>query len=227
MSTPLHFHVARRVGVALPLPACELHSADHLPSTGSGTQVATPGCSGISDSACRATSACWNRKRIPRNNVLFVGAIALIGAFLMTFQMAAELLNFGAFIAFMGVNAAAFWRYWLRAEQKKARLPLAARARIRHLFLHLAESRVASAGRWRDLAFGRGRIRRHQDPRFPTRPDQLRSAAGIVCGYQLPVASCRFLLRVTSCRARVTGRGLRVASPGTAGTTGHVATRNP
>ncbi len=59
------------------------------------------------------------KRRIPRNNVLFVGAIALIGAFLMTFQMAAELLNFGAFIAFMGVNAAAFWRYWLRAEQKK------------------------------------------------------------------------------------------------------------
>jgi len=59
------------------------------------------------------------KRRIPRNNVLFVGAVALIGAFLMTFQMAAELLNFGAFIAFMGVNAAAFWRYWLRADEKK------------------------------------------------------------------------------------------------------------
>src|SRR5437867_773254 len=42
---------------------------------------------------------------IPRNSVLFVGAIALIGAFLLTYQLGAELLNFGAFIAFMGVNA--------------------------------------------------------------------------------------------------------------------------
>jgi hypothetical protein len=29
------------------------------------------------------------------------------------------MLNFGAFIAFMGVNAAAFFRYFLRAEAKK------------------------------------------------------------------------------------------------------------
>src|SRR6266478_6786547 len=56
---------------------------------------------------------------IPRNNVLFVGAIALTGAFLLSYQLGAELLNFGAFIAFMGVNAAAFFRYYLRAEQKK------------------------------------------------------------------------------------------------------------
>jgi amino acid transporter len=49
-----------------------------------------------------------------RNNVLFVGAIALIGAFVMSYQLGAELLNFGAFIAFMGVNAAAFLRYGVR-----------------------------------------------------------------------------------------------------------------
>jgi len=56
--------------------------------------------------------------RIPRNNVIFVGAIALIGAFLITYERGAELLNFGALIAFMGVNAAAFVRYFLRAPQK-------------------------------------------------------------------------------------------------------------
>jgi putrescine importer len=56
---------------------------------------------------------------IPRNSVLFVGVLALIGAFVLSYQLGAELLNFGAFIAFMGVNAAAFTRYWLRAEQKR------------------------------------------------------------------------------------------------------------
>src|SRR3954464_3096034 len=58
---------------------------------------------------------------IPRNSVLFVGTIALAGAFALSYERGAELLNFGAFIAFMGVNAAAFFHYYLRAEQKKLR----------------------------------------------------------------------------------------------------------
>lgn len=58
------------------------------------------------------------RHHIPRNNVVFVGAIALVGAFLINYERGAELLNFGALIAFMGVNAAAFVRYFLRAQEK-------------------------------------------------------------------------------------------------------------
>jgi amino acid transporter len=57
-------------------------------------------------------------KRIPRNNIVLVGALALAGAFVFSYQLGAEMLNFGAFIAFMGVNAAAFVRYFLRAEKK-------------------------------------------------------------------------------------------------------------
>jgi amino acid transporter len=55
---------------------------------------------------------------IPRNNVLIVGACTLLGAFLMTYESGAELLNFGAFIAFMGVNAAAFIHYKFRSSEK-------------------------------------------------------------------------------------------------------------
>jgi putrescine importer len=58
------------------------------------------------------------KNHIPRNNVIFVGAIALIGAFLISYERGAELLNFGALIAFMGVNAAAFIRYFWRAQEK-------------------------------------------------------------------------------------------------------------
>jgi amino acid transporter len=86
---------------------------------------------------------------VPRNSVLFVGAAALFGAFLLelvagykfyaadphalsfgnvlkilngdkAYGLGAEMLNFGALIAFMGVNAAALLRYFVRAEQKKA-----------------------------------------------------------------------------------------------------------
>jgi amino acid transporter len=50
------------------------------------------------------------RRSIPRNNVLFTGALVMLGGFAVSYQLGAELLNFGAFIAFMGVNAAAFVR---------------------------------------------------------------------------------------------------------------------
>src|SRR5579872_6015705 len=59
------------------------------------------------------------KRRIPRNNVIFVGVVALIGAFLITYDLGAEMLNFGALIAFMGVNAAAFVRYYVRVPEKK------------------------------------------------------------------------------------------------------------
>src|ERR1700676_3791423 len=88
------------------------------------------------------------KHRVPRNNVLFVGVAALIGAFVLemvagyksyassagvlsfatlakvangdkAYALGAEMLNFGALIAFMGVNAAAFLRYYLRAKEKK------------------------------------------------------------------------------------------------------------
>jgi putrescine importer len=59
------------------------------------------------------------KRRIPANNVLVIGAVALLGSFLITYERGAEMLNFGAFIAFMGVNAAAFVHYYLRAKEKK------------------------------------------------------------------------------------------------------------
>jgi amino acid transporter len=66
----------------------------------------------------RFFSAIDARTGIPRNNVLLVGACALIGAFLLTYERGAELLNFGAFIAFMGVNAAALVHYRMRSKEK-------------------------------------------------------------------------------------------------------------
>jgi putrescine importer len=59
------------------------------------------------------------KNRVPRNNVLLVGGIALVGAFLISYELGAEMLNFGALIAFMGVNASAFARYYLREEKKR------------------------------------------------------------------------------------------------------------
>ena len=71
------------------------------------------------------------RTQIPRNNILLVGGLALIGAFSVSYQLGAELLNFGAFIGFMGVNLAAFVRYYLRADKTNLPQPGAAAARLR------------------------------------------------------------------------------------------------
>ena len=58
------------------------------------------------------------KRRIPANNIILIGAVALVGAFVTTYENGAELLNFGAFIAFMGVNAAAFLHYYWRGKEK-------------------------------------------------------------------------------------------------------------
>jgi len=62
--------------------------------------------------------------RVPRNNVLFVGALALGAALLVnyglfSYGLGAEMLNFGALIAFMGVNASALMRYYVRSDEKR------------------------------------------------------------------------------------------------------------
>jgi len=63
-------------------------------------------------------------RQVPARNVLLIGAIALSGAYLATYELGAELLNFGAFIGFMGVNLAAFLRA-LRERSPSALAPAA------------------------------------------------------------------------------------------------------
>jgi len=58
-------------------------------------------------------------RRIPANNIIFIGAIALAGAFFLSYERGVELLNFGAFIAFIGVNVAAFIHYFVRAPERR------------------------------------------------------------------------------------------------------------
>lgn len=75
---------------------------------------------GRSDALPRRVFGAIEPKRgIPRNNVLIIGALALAGALTMSYSLGAQMINFGALLAFMGVNAAALARYYLRAQQKQ------------------------------------------------------------------------------------------------------------
>lgn len=68
------------------------------------------------------------KRHVPRNNILVVGAFAFAGAAILEFfsarlgggayEIGAEALNFGAFLAFMGVNGASFIHHW-RHERSK------------------------------------------------------------------------------------------------------------
>lgn len=57
-----------------------------------------------------------NRHGTPVFNMLLIGAITLTGSLLMNYEHAAEVLNFGAFIAFMGVNVAAVRTFYRRGS---------------------------------------------------------------------------------------------------------------
>ncbi|PYX73829.1 MAG: APC family permease [Acidobacteria bacterium] len=57
----------------------------------------------------------------PANNILLIGGMAFVGAIVLyhignAYEHAAELLNFGAFLAFMGVNFACFWQFSVRVR---------------------------------------------------------------------------------------------------------------
>ena len=68
------------------------------------------------------------KHRVPRNGIMLVGVFALIGAAVLEFfssttggsayAVGAQALNFGAFISFMGVNAASFTHYWWRGNNR-------------------------------------------------------------------------------------------------------------
>jgi len=52
------------------------------------------------------------KNHIPRNNVLLIGAICLIGSLTFSYQLGTELLNYGALFAFMGVNFSSAMLGW-------------------------------------------------------------------------------------------------------------------
>ena len=102
------------------------------------------------------------RNRIPRNNVLLVGVLAFIGGLLLSYQLGAELLNFGAFIAFMGVNLAAFVRYWVRSDERRIMnfvLPLTGFLVCLYLWMSLRWPARLAGGIWLAAGLIYGAIR--------------------------------------------------------------------
>lgn len=62
-----------------------------------------------------------SKRGTPSYNILIMGALTIIGTIVLSYQGAAELLNFGAFIAFMGVNIATFRQFFIMRPKGEER----------------------------------------------------------------------------------------------------------
>jgi amino acid transporter len=111
------------------------------------------------------------KRRVPRNNVLLVGAVALFGALTLErfggYDLGAQLLNFGALIAFMGVNLAAFAHYFIRMRVRtlgRALPPVIGFAVCFLLWINLSTSAKLLGAAWMaaGVAFGAIRTRGFQ-----------------------------------------------------------------
>jgi putrescine importer len=53
-------------------------------------------------------------RNTPNYNIWLIGLLAYAGSLVMSYEVTAEILNFGAFLGFMGVNLAVIWQFWVR-----------------------------------------------------------------------------------------------------------------
>jgi amino acid transporter len=111
------------------------------------------------------------RTSIPARNVILCGAISLAGAWAMDYQLGAELLNFGAFLAFIGVNLASFWHYWVKKNDRswhQAVLPLLGAAVCFYIWASLRWQAKAAGGVWLLLGLTYLLVQRARQNRTPT-----------------------------------------------------------
>lgn len=105
----------------------------------------------------RFFAAVDSRAHVPRNNVILIGGIAFFGAMGLEatggFELGAHLLNFGALLAFMGVNLACLVHYALRRRAPLSGLaPLLGFAVCLLLWLNLKPVALVAGSSW--LALG-------------------------------------------------------------------------
>jgi len=91
------------------------------------------------------------KNRIPRNNVLLIGAICLAGALVFSYQLGAELLNFGALLAFMGVNVSSAvlgWRQGRASQWIPILLALLGFVVCAFIWLNLSRPALIAGAAW-------------------------------------------------------------------------------
>ena len=112
------------------------------------------------------------KHQVPRNGIIVIGIFALVGAATLeyfsgalggsAYAVGAQALNFGAFIAFMGVNAAAFTHYWWRGKSRTLGhllIPLLGFVICGFIWLHLSRAAMILGAVWMTAGILYGAIR--------------------------------------------------------------------
>ena len=112
------------------------------------------------------------KHRVPRNGIVLVGLVALIGAAGLeyfsgitggsAYAVGAQALNFGAFISFMGVNAASFTHYWWRGNNRSLSnflVPVLGFVICGFIWFHLSSAAMILGAVWMALGIVYGAIR--------------------------------------------------------------------
>jgi putrescine importer len=60
-------------------------------------------------------------RNTPNYNIWLTGILAYVGALVVSYEVTAEIMNFGAFLGFMGVNLAVVWQFWVRRAEGQRR----------------------------------------------------------------------------------------------------------
>jgi putrescine importer len=88
------------------------------------------------------------RRRVPTYNLLLLGVICMTGALAFNFERAAELVNFGAFLAFIGVNIVACRHFHLHGKWKSAAMSAVGAIACTYIWLSLPSSSKAVGLAW-------------------------------------------------------------------------------
>jgi putrescine importer len=61
------------------------------------------------------------KRHNPSRNIMMLGLFVFIGSLVLPLERACDLLNFGAFLGYMGVNMATIWCYYIKPEASHTR----------------------------------------------------------------------------------------------------------
>lgn len=162
-------HVARRAGG--PFLFALVNVTLLVATVGSGTAAQLGAARllfgmGRDDVVPKRFFAALSVRGVPYKNVLLSGGLALCASLVLSYQLSVELLNFGAFIAFMGVNAAALVQGGAgsRWNWKNAAPPILGFLVCFYIWLNLSTSAKIVGSLWllAGLAYGavRGSLKR-------------------------------------------------------------------
>jgi putrescine importer len=95
------------------------------------------------------------RRNTPIFSIALVGILAFAASFVLNFEHGSEILNSGALIAFMGVNAAVIWEFYVRGRDGRVKnafqdllAPLLGFASCLAIWLSLPRQALLSGGAW-------------------------------------------------------------------------------